>query len=396
MRMFMAGSIPALLLIFAWPAAAGIYTSIDLPEEMQYSRNLNTFRDVLTAIKLIAHPQPPSDSPIRRRYFLLEALGHKGASELPSIEQNLNYSAALIRRDKAAEAVDVLLPLSREHPENFLLLSQCAIAHFLAAGEGDELHVRAVEFQRQALEAWPERWSDLDADKKKLASVLWYPEEETALTRYRRYEGYLLRLMSHRLAESRKRKKKEAVEETLDPIFGDAKNPVRFVSEAGAFEIGRITDADFRRLPDDAVEAVKQLLIWMPRDDRLMWLLGEVYNASAMKYPKQDDKNAAIRDANSILSQLSAETFNRYVYGSKEIKKRVEALQSIVAAMPPPQDLNPDKPFNLPDENDGALLSNVQFWRALGVSFITGLAVGMFALWQVQEMRRRRQARGAG
>jgi hypothetical protein len=49
------------------------------------------------------------------------------------------------------------------------------------------------------------------------------------------------------------------------------------------------------------------------------------------------------------------------------------------------------KDFKIEDDKpaDTAEIS----YRQLSVAFVVGLMVGMFAIWQVQELRRRRQAR---
>ena len=44
-------------------------------------------------------------------------------------------------------------------------------------------------------------------------------------------------------------------------------------------------------------------------------------------------------------------------------------------------------------DDDDAGMTAEQWSRWLIVAFMTGLALGMFAIWQYQEIRRRRQAR---
>ena len=42
---------------------------------------------------------------------------------------------------------------------------------------------------------------------------------------------------------------------------------------------GRISAEELKKLPPDAIAIVQQLLIWLPGDARLYWLLGELLNA---------------------------------------------------------------------------------------------------------------------
>src|SRR5581483_10133907 len=109
------------------------------------------------------------------------------------------------------------------------------------------------------------------------------------LERFRRIETYFRRLVQHRVYADRMAKLNKPIEDTIDPVFVDEENkaerkppPVRFLTEDGSFAVGRIAKAEKAKLPKDAVEIVEQLLIWMPSDQRLLWLLGEVMNASVM------------------------------------------------------------------------------------------------------------------
>jgi high-affinity Fe2+/Pb2+ permease len=197
------------------------------------------------------------------------------------------------------------------------------------------------------------------------------------------------RLMVNRLKEKKLQEKKQPVAETVDPIFLDAKGePIRFLNEKGEYEAGRIAAPDKDQMPRDAVEAVEQLLIWMPNDERLLWLLAETFNASAMEHQNKKGKSMAVLNANKIFQRLlNFETPTKY--GLKEITKRQAVLQDYM-------DANPVDAIQIPvaDPND-VKMTRLQWWRTLAVAFALGLAIGMFALWQTQEMRRRRQARAA-
>ena len=246
---------------------------------------------------------------------------------------------------------------------------------------------------KRALDNWPKNWSDVKEDEKKFLSR--YGWEQATFDRFRRYEVYFDRLIRNRLEEEKRLAGKKPVDEVVDPIFTDsAGKPVRFASESGSFEVGRISKAEFEKLPKDreAIEAVEQLMIWMPYDRRLEWLLGEVFNASAMERNlSQDERNEAIRNAYKIFDKM-ANPLDSVRFGLAEVKMRHEKLREAVSKMPPPRTITIEspggKPGILPDDTPPE-----QPWRPLIVAFLSGLAAGLFTLWQYQEMRRRRQAR---
>ena len=365
--------------------SAGYYSSIDAREEMRYSPDFEIFGKVMDVLGTIPVPKPASNPPIRQRYVFIESLAGDGTLKLETLEQKLNYSAVLIRRGRAFEAARFLGKVQIENPESFLVLSQYATAYFLSGDRDSERESARV--LKKSLEKWPRSWNDLKEDEKKfLKSFGWH---EFDFDRYRRYEVLFERLMVNRLKEKRLQEKKQPVVETVDPIFLDAKGePIRFLSEKGEYEPGRIAAPDKEQLPRDSIEAVQQLLIWMPSDERLLWLLAETFNASAMDHQTKKGKSMAVLNANKVfLRLLRFETPTKY--GLKEITKRQAVLQAYVDAnpvdtIPPP----------LEDPNDVKMTSQ-QWWRTLAVVFALGVAIGIFALWQTQEMRRRRQARAA-
>src|SRR5205823_11097654 len=55
---------------------------------------------------------------------------------------------------------------------------------------------------------------------------------------------------------------------------------VQFVGDEGGYQAGQIAAAQKVKLPDDAIAIVQQLLLWLPHDARLQWLLAELYNAA--------------------------------------------------------------------------------------------------------------------
>jgi tetratricopeptide (TPR) repeat protein len=63
--------------------------------------------------------------------------------------------------------------------------------------------------------------------------------------------------------------------DNVDDLFD-----VKFVGESGEYEAGTLAASEKAKLPADAIAIVQQLLVWLPDDARLLWLLGELYNAN--------------------------------------------------------------------------------------------------------------------
>jgi hypothetical protein len=144
-------------------------------------------------------------------------------------------------------------------------------------------------------------------------------------------------------------------------------------------------------LPPDAVEAVEQLLLWMPTDKRLLWLLAETFNASAADHKDDKERKKAIRSAYLIFHKLN-DPLSMPTYGREEIESHYKALGNDPAAQVVEREITLPKDFEK-DKEPELGLGTVAWWRTIAVGFATGVAIGMFALWQIQEVRRRRQAR---
>ncbi len=387
----------AVILAIAQPVSAGYYTSIDMPEETRWSRDYKgVFENVLINLGNISANDLKlgGDSPMRRRYILMETLGRDGTANLKTLEQKLNYSAVLIRRGKAYEATQVLLPLSKEHSNNFLVWSHLATANFLS-GNPDFRDKAPLQLE-QAISLWPTRMEEVEPALQKYL-VLAKLDSDVELERFRKIESYLHKLMRHRVRQDRLAKAGKPLEDGLDPIFldednKDEKKPVRFLSEDGKFEVGRIAPAEKKKLPGDAIEIVEQLLIWMPTDQRLAWLLAEVFNASVADCPVGDERNNMIRSTHRAFKKM--DSLENPPSFAPAIRSRIDALSAAAEKLPEPNMIDPKKfGIDIDKPDAGPSLSDTDWWRALGVGFITGLAVGMFAIWQIQEMRRRRHGR---
>src|SRR5262249_42638887 len=140
--------------------------------------------------------------------------------------------------------------------------------------------------------------------------------------------------------------------DTIDDLFGDAKSPVKFIGASGKFEPGKIAVAEKAKHPKNAVEIVEQLLVWMPEDLLLYWLLGEILNAEG-----------DIAGAQMIFEELVGEHKVR----ASDLRERRRVLNN--AKLPEPAD---DIQTSTPEQEDKPVsktepTSNLPDMRTLAV-----------------------------
>lgn len=374
-----------LALALAGPASAGLYNTADSPEDTRLNRDFlgrRGFSEVLGDLRSIGAPNPERESALRKRYILME-IGNKGGFDLPTLEEKLNYSVVLIRRGRADDAIVLLTPLTRQYPDNLILHSHFATAHFLSANAAD--HAKAAGLMRDCLEIWKEDWKDLSEPQQ--AFLKKYGWGEGLYEQNRKYERYLHELM--------KLRRKAPPGLALDDLFGPKDKPLRF--DAAKYEAGRIPSSEKDKLPGDAIEIVETLLVWMPTDPRLFWQLAEIYNATAMSRRDPLDKYNDIKAAFSIMKEMTG-GFSGLPRKDmpKELLDHFAVLEHYVKTTPQPEPSAPELK-RMVDTNDkdgdGTPTPDATNWRPIIVAFLCGLALGLFMLWQYQEMRRRRQAR---
>jgi hypothetical protein len=209
---------------------------------------------------------------LRKKYK--EALAKKRRSGRLTVEEGINLSYYLVRLGQSVEALDVLRRLEGPGKLNFMVCSNLATVHMLeAAGaarpEEAKLNLgNAQYYLKKALRKWPKgEWPG-------------GTEEQSAW--YKQAEELLLKLIALRREESNQalpgnRGNASPPFSNVDNLFG-----VRFVGEKGVYEAGTLAAAEkakLKNLKGNEVALMQQLLTWLPRDDRLYWLLGELLNA---------------------------------------------------------------------------------------------------------------------
>jgi hypothetical protein len=193
-------------------------------------------------------------------------------------------------------------------------------------------------------------------------------------------ETYQLKLL--RLRSKEAQRPAGDLPQDVDGLFDSAeKGKVRFVGPSGQYEAGKLAADQQAKLPKNAIEIVEQLLIWMPLDDRLYWLLGELFNAegdvpSALEIfkeiagkwaPKPDPNKAGSFSRPPDLPSLFKEHL--------DILRAQPPAREPLAAPPDAPQLSPRPPVD---------------WKSAGVGFGGGMVVAFLLIWQLRESRRRR------
>ena len=372
-------AVPALLALAlcasATPSArAGVYNPGESDEAATYPQFMGTpgreFRQTVITLRVIPVDRRELlavDSPVRRRYLFMEEMARRyPASALKTLPAKLQASAVFIRRGKFDDAQQLLRPLSIQHRDNFVVQSNFATA----LHQGGDLQ-KAWDTLNDAMKKWPQRWDELpDGQRDFLTEIGW---QQASYESYRVADAYYLRLLKLRLRE--KLAKKDPKDLSYDAIFDDGQSPptpVRFVNEQGEFEPRRKA-----KLPPGALGIVQQLVVWLPEDLRLYWLLGEVYNAEGTE--------DGVRAAHQIFRELLAAK----AIPDEARQKLQPAFNSLDQAVKGYELERERSLMKHLDKIEGTEGINVD-WRTLGIGFGAGFVVALFAVWQVREIRRRR------
>jgi tetratricopeptide (TPR) repeat protein len=212
------------------------------------------FRDELDRLAAIADPLKstgPRAAMLKRRDELL-AIGSGSLS--PTARAELGMIQWRLRDAEAALAT--LKQATNQDPRNFWALTHLGSVH-QALGQLRE----GLPNLEAARDVFPDPWPGGPK-----AARDWFQEIE-------RYQFKLLRIRLQEMA-GRPQGGRPVPATSVDPLFG-----TRFLGPAGEYVAGKLSDPR-AELPDNAVAIVQQLLLWFPEDTRLLWQLGELYNAS--------------------------------------------------------------------------------------------------------------------
>ncbi|OAI48114.1 hypothetical protein AYO44_07950 [Planctomycetaceae bacterium SCGC AG-212-F19] len=349
----------AILLCAISPALAhaGVYSTVEpIPgpladETGMQPMPLELFRSTLgDRIGLLRDPMQlgPTDPPLpestlkRRQDYETKAaaLTKKVKAGSGTIDDQVNLSAYLIGLGKFQDAIHLLEPVARgEGRANFMVLSNLATAYQLA-GQPE----RVPDYLQLARSCWPEKVPGMSDEQLKF---------------YRQADRLQLRLVLVRKAEAaRQPAGVRRAPDSVDALFGEPEDPIKFVGETGQYEAGKIAAKQKSKLPKDGLALVQQLVLWLPDDTRLYWLLGEMLNADGQ-----------IPEAYTVLDECVG---GGRRYDAAELKEHRRILQEGLPKPPPPPPLFPD------------------MQRAMVVAGGAVLVIGLLGYLQIRELRRRR------
>lgn len=371
---FMLTTILGLILLSSSQLRAGLYNTAEpiegplATEEGVRPLNFSQFQDVLSTLIAIGIEPPPgsaqTDSPMRKHYLArAEELQAKARTGRLTVQDRVNCSAYLVRLRKYEEAVQVLEPVAAQERQNFMLFANLATAHQLA-GRLD----RALVYLQQVKDLWPSVWPGLTKQQ---------------LDWFRTAEAYHLELVKRRYRERAGRSAGRMQEhETLDDLFGGEKGPVRFVGETGRYEAGKLAAAERAKLPPEALAVVQQLVLWLPDDTRLYWLLGELYNADG-------DLEAAAKIFDECVGNV-----RRFSAPELRAHRQIvhEAKPTATTAILEPEPTRPVAPAQSAPASGSAGSWLPDRGQLIAVGGIAALAVVALGYFQIREMRRRRHA----
>lgn len=307
-------------------------------------------RDVLSDLLALANPKAPST---RHKHDARRCDELEARTGQLSAQEQADLGAYLIRLRQYDKAIRVLSsPAALDHPL-YAALANLGTA-YQQTGQLDSAAFSLQRLKRRG------RWEGLP---------------DVSLAWYRRAEEYHLRLVLLRNGELRLAPGQgPRPPEHVDDLFGPVGSPVHFVGESGHYEAGRIAANERRKLPSDAIALVEQLLVWLPEDTRLYWLLGELFNASG------DVQAAATVMEDCVWNRgWTAEELKDHRRILKEARP-APALDVADLRAPPAARTTPPPTDWLPSRR-----------RAVAVAVIAAAAMAALTIFQIRELRRRRR-----
>ncbi|MCI0704220.1 MAG: tetratricopeptide repeat protein [Planctomycetia bacterium] len=224
------------------PAIAGVHYSGEVFAELP-SRPSGFLVDH-RALRAAGYERPDGlPSPLRDDYLAAAVRLEKHTkTRALSADERADLGAVYIRLGKPDKAVNLLAPAARKFPEHFRIAANLGTA-FQLIGDLE----RASSFLEEAVRLAPAKWKP--------------------------FEQAHLKLVQLRLKDPRPAKGGPT---SVDDLFG-----VKYIGESGEAEAGKLAAAQSKKLPADAVALIQQLALWLPADARLLWQLGELFNAHA-------------------------------------------------------------------------------------------------------------------
>lgn len=280
MRSTIFGLLAMMIGIGGWsmPLHAGIHNTAEPPIPLndsleQFLKQLNRLRALGPPDALMQQVASGAISEDRKNYLAKIEILRAQAKQGPlSADELANLGAYLYRVRTTnprtpffAEAIEVLEQARRIHPRHFAIVANLGTVYQMSGA--------------------------LDAAESCLESAY-----SLAPPEWQKFEKFHWLLVKRRFLE-----KRSTMPLGLDHLFdlGQAE-PLRFVGPAGVWQIGQLHDAERQKLPgqslQEATKIVQQLLVWLPEDARLHWLLAELANAQGQTRAAAEAMSLAVNN----------------------------------------------------------------------------------------------------
>jgi tetratricopeptide (TPR) repeat protein len=338
----------SITLLIAVPLRAGFYDPQRPTSPLVTDAGINAlhyeqFRDELDRFTAIADPLKPKGPRAavvkQRDQLLARGLANLSPTELAELG-TLQW-----RLRDGDSALTTLKQATIRDPRNFWALTSLGSVH-------------------QSLGQLREALPNLEASRDVFPDP-WPNSPRQTGDWFRQAEGYQFRLLRLRLREGMGRPTggRPVPATDVDALFD-----VHFVGPSGQYEAGKLVDAERAKLPKDAVGIVQQLLLWFPEDTRLLWLLGELYNA---------DGNLEAASKTLDLCIWSRR------YESPALREHLRIVRDAYEAQVKAANQQPEPPA----PTATSILPGA--WQLYTVGIIFGAVLVGLAYWQVRELLRR-------
>ena len=405
MRKFILLGIGLVWLLLPVMSVAGVYNSCEQYDAVIDSNGIFTndfakFDRTLTEIKRVQNDTDKFYVPLRERAMLVISLYEKsktakqgnglgfGRQPLPGPTKKLDeeirlmdlsaYYLRLGRLDRTRKPVDLikaenLLPRLKLG-SNFLLYSNLGTIN-QTQGKANQ----AATMLGLARSFWP---SDYDALKKNPQDPAWKLVDRLGWNKrqfdwYRRADFFQFQLA---LLQAREQENNSSDDGPYQ-LFVKDKKPVEFVGPDGTFQPGTLKKSEKDKLPPDAVPIVQQLLLWLPGESRLEFLLAELLNArgdvqeaySLLKVYHQKLKGGLPKSMLSRFRKLETHIAEEKAKAEQALTQGLEDdLNKKGKVIEPPPPILPN-------------------WQTFVVGFGTGCVFALLGYWQVRVFTRPRR-----
>lgn len=249
-----------------------------------------------------------------------------------TVVETAAQAADLLRVGRADQALNLIKPRALDRNPNYFALTTLAHIH-AARGEWQQ----AVDNQVAAL---------LDSEMPAEVKGLTKPQRDWIAKIDR---DYVLPYFQFHLKEANTRPAPNQIDEDVYPLFPVAERnkphqPVRFANDAGVYQPGNLAASERAKLPPDAIAVVQQLLLWFPHDNRLYWLLAELYSAEGQLTPARTIMDGLVSEDRKYSNRKILMEHRHLTRAADDAQPKATAPEDVVLVQPAAESNVPPPP----------------------------------------------------